>query len=403
MQLKRISLIGAALVAAPAAAFAQSTVQIYGTLNVDIESVEATGSATGAPGSNFQSRTRVTSNSSNLGFRGTEDLGQGLRAFYQIESQVNLDNGSQGGAFWASRNSAAGLIGGWGQVLLGQWDSPYKYSLVRLDPTGDTGIAAATGILGGTGGITAGQGGQNFSERASFHRRVANVIQYWSPNWAGFSARLAYGAGDTNVGSTANGVSEASGLRPALYSGTVTFESGPWYAAVAAERHKDFQALNTLLAAPQSSGHDDGYKAGLQYSFNSSWSLGAIVEQLKYHADDINGLGSLERKVTNWYVTGKYTVGPHSVALAYGQKGEEKLSGAGFSDLPDSKAKQITARYGYSLSKRTQLYAIATRISNDPNAFQTFGNTPITPTLIFRDPARGADPTGFGLGMIHTF
>ena len=99
MQLKRISLIGAALVAAPAAAFAQSTVQIYGTLNVDIESVEATGSATGALGSNFQSRTRVTSNSSNLGFRGTEDLGQGLRAFYQIESQVNLDNGSQGGAF----------------------------------------------------------------------------------------------------------------------------------------------------------------------------------------------------------------------------------------------------------------------------------------------------------------
>jgi len=399
MQMKRITLIGAALFAAPAAALAQTTVQIYGTLNADVESVKATGAA----GTNFASRTRVTSNSSNIGFRGTEELGQGLRAFAQIESAVNFDNGAQGGAFWASRNSGIGLIGSWGQILLGQWDSPYKFSTLRLDPTGDVGIAGYSGIIGGTGAITAGQGGQNFAERASFERRVANVVQYWSPTWRGLTARLAYGAGDTNIGSTSNGVSEASNLRPALYSGTVIFESGPWYATVAGERHKDFESLNTLLGAAQSSGKDDGLKAGLQYSFNSTWSLGGIVERLKYQADNINGLGSLERKVTNWYVVGKYTVGPHSVALSYGQKGEEKLSGAGFSDLPDSKARQIAARYGYSLSKRTQLYGIATRISNDANAFQTFGNSPITPTLVFRDPARGADPTGFGVGMIHTF
>jgi len=399
MQMKRITLIGAALFAAPAAALAQTTVQIYGTLNADVESVKATGAA----GTNFASRTRVTSNSSNIGFRGTEELGQGLRAFAQIESAVNFDNGAQGGAFWASRNSGIGLIGSWGQILLGQWDSPYKFSTLRLDPTGDVGIAGYSGIIGGTGAITAGQGGQNFAERASFERRVANVVQYWSPTWRGLTARLAYGAGDTNIGSTSNGVSEASNLRPALYSGTVIFESGPWYATVAGERHKDFESLNTLLGAAQSSGKDDGLKAGLQYSFNSTWSLGGIVERLKYQSDNINGLGSLERKVTNWYVVGKYTVGPHSVALSYGQKGEEKLSGAGFSDLPDSKARQIAARYGYSLSKRTQLYGIATRISNDANAFQTFGNSPITPTLVFRDPARGADPTGFGVGMIHTF
>jgi len=397
--MKRFTLICAALFAAPAAALAQTTVQIYGTLNADVESVKATGAA----GTNFASRTRVTSNSSNIGFRGTEELGQGLRAFAQSESAVNFDNGAQGGAFWASRNSGIGLIGSWGQILLGQWDSPYKFSTLRLDPTGDVGIAGYSGIIGGTGAITAGQGGQNFAERASFERRVANVVQYWSPTWRGLTARLAYGAGDTNIGSTSNGVSEASNLRPALYSGTVIFESGPWYATVAGERHKDFESLNTLLGAAQSSGKDDGLKAGLQYSFNSTWSLGGIVERLKYQSDNINGLGSLERKVTNWYVVGKYTVGPHSVALSYGQKGEEKLSGAGFSDLPDSKARQIAARYGYSLSKRTQLYGIATRISNDANAFQTFGNSPITPTLVFRDPARGADPTGFGVGMIHTF
>jgi predicted porin len=401
MKLKRIALATAAALAAPAAALAQSNVQIYGTLNADFESVKATGSATGV---NFPSRNRVTSNSSNFGFRGTEDLGQGLRAFFQIESFVGFDNGTTSG-FWASRNSGVGLMGsGWGQVFLGQWDSPYKYTTSRMDPTGNTGIAAYTGILGGTGSITAGQGGSTFAERASFDRRVQNVVQYWTPMWNGLSGRFAYGTGDVNVGSTATGVSEASMLRPALYSASVAYEIGPLYATAAYERHKDFQALNTLLGAAASPGKDDAWKAGLQYAFlGNAASIGGIVEQLKYKADDINGLGSLERKVLNWYVVGKYNVGPHAMALSYGHKGQEKLSGAGFSDLDDSSARQISARYGYSMSKRTQLYAIATKISNDSNAFQTFGNSPITPTLIFRDPARGADPTGFGGGIIHTF
>jgi len=150
MKLKRITLVVIGLAGAPAIAAAQSTVQIYGTFNIDAESVEATGAASGQ---NFARRSRVTSNSSNIGFRGNEDLGAGLKAFYQIESAVNFNDGTSSG-FWASRNSGVGLQGGWGQFLLGQWDSPYKYSTLRFDPTGDTGIGAYTGILGGTGSIT---------------------------------------------------------------------------------------------------------------------------------------------------------------------------------------------------------------------------------------------------------
>jgi len=383
----------------PAAALAQSTVQIYGTLNADVESVKAEGGS----GTNFSSRSRVTSNSSNIGFRGTEDLSQGLSAFFQVESQVNIDSGTSSG-FWASRNSGVGLRSDYGQVLLGQWDSPYKFSTLRIDPTGDTGIAAYTGILGGTGSITAGQGGSNFAERASFDRRVSNVVQYWTPGWKGLSGRFAYGAGDTNIGSTSTGVAENTGLKPSLFAGAAIYEAGPLYATLAHEQHKDFQSLNTLLGAAASSGKDQAWKAGAQYGFlDNTLTFGAIVERLQYKADDINGLGSLERKVTNWYAVGKYQLGAHAIALSYGQKGQEKLSGAGFSDLPDSRARQIAARYGYSLSKRTQLYAVATRISNDSNAFQTFGNSPITSTTLFRDPARGADPVGFGVGMIHAF
>ena len=292
MKLKRITLATLATLAAPAAALAQSNVQIYGTLNADFESVKATGSS----GTNFPSRNRVTSNSSNFGFRGTEDLGQGLRAFFQLESAVNFDNGTSSG-FWASRNSGVGLQSSWGQVFLGQWDSPYKYTTARIDPTGNT------GILGSTGSITAGQGGSTFAERASVDRRVQNVVQYWTPNWRGLTGRVAYGTGDTNVGSTATGVSEASNLRPALYAGSVAYEAGPLYATAAYERHKDFQPLNTLLGAAASSGKDDAWKGGIQYGFlNNTASIGGILEHLKYQADDINGLGALERKVTNWYL-----------------------------------------------------------------------------------------------------
>ena len=399
MKLKRITLVVMGLAGVPALAAAQSSVQIYGTLNADFESVEATGAASGQ---NFASRSRVTSNSSNIGFRGGEDLGSGLKAFFQIESAVNFDDGTTAG-FWASRNSGVGLQGGWGQLTLGQWDSPYRYSTLRFDPTGDTGIAAASGILGGTGVVTAGQGGSTFAQRASFDRRVGNVVQYWTPSWNGLSGRFAYGATDSALGSATTGVAEGLGLKPSLYSAMANYDAGSLYATLAYERHKDFQPLNTLLGAPASSGRDDAWKAGVSYKFADAFTLGGIFESLHYRADDINGLGALERKVNNWYVVGKYETGAHSIALSYGQKGEEKLSGAGFSDLSDSKAHQISARYSYSFSRRTQLYAIATRITNGSNAFQEFGNSPLTATSVFRDPSRGADPTGYGIGMIHSF
>jgi predicted porin len=393
------AVLAASLAALPGLAAAQQ-VQIYGTINVDMESVKATGAAT--PGQDFASRGRVTSNSSNIGFRGTEELGAGLKAFFQVESQVNVDEGTSSG-FWASRNSGVGLLGNWGQFILGQWDSPYKVATVRIDPTGDVGIAGYGGIIGSTGGTTAGQGGSNFAQRASFERRVSNVVQYWTPTWSGVSARFAYGATDSSLGSASTGVAESTGLKPQLFAANVAYENGPLYATLAYEQHDHFQSLNTLLGAPVSSGKDKGLKAGGAYRFAGGFSLGAVFEHLEYKADDINGLGELKRKVDNWYVSARYETGAHNFALAYGHKGEEKLSGAGFSDLSDSQAYQIMARYGYNFSKRTQLYALATRITNQSNAMQNFSNSPITPTTLFRDPARGADPTGFGLGMIHTF
>ena len=100
---------------------------------------------------------------------------------------------------------------------------------------------------------------------------------------------------------------------------------------------------------------------------------------------------------------GKVRAGTAFVGALLRPEGRGEALGRGLLGSAGQQARQVAARYGYTLSKRTQLYAIATRISNDANAFETFGNAPITSTMLFRDPARGADPTGFGVGMIHTF
>src|SRR4029077_8665248 len=138
----------ASAIAAPLSVQAQSSsVQIYGTINVDYEAVQAGGASPAAAlapgqlgaaptGVNVPWRDRVTSNSSNIGFRGVEDLGGGLKAIFQIESAIGFDNqatfgtntanGTATGGGFATRNTNVGLSGNWGTVFAGQWDTPYK-------------------------------------------------------------------------------------------------------------------------------------------------------------------------------------------------------------------------------------------------------------------------------------
>src|SRR5690348_13995185 len=115
MNKKLMALAVAGALGAPAAALAQE-VQIYGRANVGLDTYSATG-ATAGSGSDFKSRTRVFDQGSRLGFRGTEDLGGGLKAIWQIESGVNIDTGTNIGqaatanastGFFASRDSYAG-------------------------------------------------------------------------------------------------------------------------------------------------------------------------------------------------------------------------------------------------------------------------------------------------------
>jgi Gram-negative porin len=145
MKKNLVALVVSGAVCAPA--IAQTNVTIYGSFNVALERVRAEdatastaalNSMVGAPGltpAEFEWRNRVTSTNSNIGFRGTEDLGNGLKAIFQCESFANIDNGSPGpaGTILCNRNSNVGLSGGWGTVFYGIWDTPYKITTIKLD------------------------------------------------------------------------------------------------------------------------------------------------------------------------------------------------------------------------------------------------------------------------------
>ena len=200
-----LAVAGASLVPAAMAQTA-NPVTLYGRVTVTIESVEAKGGSSPLP-----RRTRVEDQSSFLGVRGTEDLGGGLKAFFQLETAFRPD---QNNTTFATRNSGVGLQGGWGSFLMGRWDMPYKVVAYAVDAFSDITIGGITGVG---------------HDRGNFDRREQNVIQYWSPNWGGFAFR---GAVTANEGKTAT-------LNPRVSGANVTYTRGPVYAVLAWEEHKD--------------------------------------------------------------------------------------------------------------------------------------------------------------------
>src|SRR6185437_11202562 len=160
MYKKLIALAVAGACVAPAAmAQTANPVTLYGRVYATFESVEAKGGA-----SPVVRRERVSDQSSLLGVRGKEDLGGGLKAFFQLETTFKPD---QNDTTFADRNSGVGLQGGWGSILMGRWDTPYKTTTIGVDPYGDL-------TLGGITAANSGSGARGV--QAQFDRRDQNVV-----------------------------------------------------------------------------------------------------------------------------------------------------------------------------------------------------------------------------------
>ncbi|HET7548089.1 MAG TPA: porin [Usitatibacter sp.] len=393
--------LAAATVAVPAAA-QQPGVQIYGTLNVDVESVAASGASPPAP--DVPRRVRVSSNSSNLGLRGAEKLGRELEAHFQVESAVNVDAGQTS---IASRNTGVGLRGPWGSFLLGQWDTPYKTLSGAVDPMYFTGIAYTGALIGtpgfGVGPTTIGapsvaDGKFSGPQNASFERRQGNSVQYWLPELAGFAGRIAYSVNESRTAAN----------DPRILSASLEYSRGAFYAAWAHEIHDDYFGLGALgplaraiPAAERASSRDRGDKVVLRVQWGGT-RIGLMGEELRYRTDRMDALaGELRgyrRRAAALTLTHKVGIaGTVRGLVGKAWKGScERVDGAAC-DASALGARQASIGYSYTFSARTDGYLFYTRVANDARATYQFANG------AGLGAAPGSTSTGIALGLRHTF
>src|SRR5437867_11473549 len=192
MNKKLVAVAVAGVLAAHLAAQAQNAnVTLYGRLNMDYELVNGKQVPDASGNQPNPTVNRVSSNSSRIGVRGTESLGGGLNAIFQIESNVSGDTGNSSGSGLASRETFVGLQGNWGKVTMGKFLVPLDdlHPIFGNAPTLTTSILS-TADLWAQGTQTAATG--NFDDRAG------NSIRYDSPVIAGFTGALQYATRDSS-------------------------------------------------------------------------------------------------------------------------------------------------------------------------------------------------------------
>ncbi len=286
----------AAAVAAPMAVMADATV--YGKVRVATQYMDRDGSNADAWGMEDQT--------SRLGIKGSEDLGGGLKAVYQMEFGSNVGDGvGKDGNFWSQRNSYVGLAGDWGTVLAGRHDTPYKISSGKLDMFGDTAADYDVGT------------GQVFSPNGVglFHSiRTDGAIAYISPNWSGFTL-----AGALVQTDTAGGFDDADDFASA-YSLAGMYSNGPWFASLAYE-NLDGESLG--VAGPLSD-NDSKWRVGLGILGMAGFSASFIYED----RSDANYIPGNDKQ--SWQLQAAYDFGNNRVKAMYGDQDDESLLDADF-------------------------------------------------------------------------
>jgi predicted porin len=331
--------IGAAVVAAPAA-FADATV--YGKIHTDVRMNDSSV----ANSDNYT----VNSNASRLGFKGSEDLGNGLKAIYQIEMQFNSDGGTaQVGTagFSAQRNTFVGLSGDWGTVVVGKHDTPAKIAFYATgnEVLGDSIIDLNSGVAG------------VFTEV-----RANNAIAYVSPSFSGFSMAAAVVPGEETV--AANGANAADGISD-------HYSVGLMYTGFGLKAGISYENLHEQVpAAGWGNGEDqEMLQIGASYTFNN-FSVGA-----QYESDD-NYQANTNRDYEAWALTAKAKFGNNAISAIY-TTSETEDPGV---TLSDTDGWGLAAEHNFS--KRTKVYVAYATEDED------VGNS---------------DQDSFSIGMIHDF
>lgn len=377
MQKKIIALAVAAL--ASSAAFAQTNVTVYGVADASFDVIDISNSPSAA--NDFGMFNRVSANSSYIGFKGVEDLGNGLKAVFQIESSVGLD--STGGTI-AARDSYAGLSTGFGTVVMGNLTGPTRALGAGLDVNaGATGIGANSGIIGKIGS-TATNCGKSTTCTSAFDTRWANTIAYISPNFAGVTAVAAYVADESKTREGQDNSAALDTSRTTGFDVGVKWEGAGFMAGVA---YNWFQVGN--IAGSEAA------NLRLGGSYKGAWGSVALMwEETEAERIAGNPAGTLltapNNKQQKWGVGATFNIGKAAIIGQYYQALESdnvKNDGAFLAEVGAV----------YNFSKRTSLKAVYAYLDNEANAKFDFGVNAAGMT------GSGSTAQGLQVGVRHNF
>lgn len=395
MQKKLLTVAVAGALSAPGLALAQ--VEVYGFVNMSVGRFAYSESATGAGGK--ISKWDVASHASNYGIRGRENVGGGQTMWFQIEQNAPLERSNNIAISPASRNSAVGLQGSWGNFFIGQWTTPWA----------DLDALWGVGTVGGWGPITSIIGRRETTGTAPnpncvnqdnpppsgataascdaieagggvghpFWKRISNAVFYQSPVMGGAQVKVAY---QTNEGKASTGTV----ADPHLWSFSAQWAGmgGRVRVGAAYDRHADFTTIGQT---------DTGFRVTGGWNFGVA-DVGLAYEIMKYKA----ATGEVEAKQMGIGVAVPIGTGAIRGSYAFAKDLSGPASG-------DNGAKTYNVGYEHRFSKRSSVgvgYAI---IKNDPGAVFTWTGAPPNQGGASNTPAAGSDPETFFLNMLHRF
>lgn len=327
-------------------AWAQGSVTVYGVM--DMAYVHESG---GINGASVSKMTGGVSTGSRLGFKGAEDLGGGLSAFFNLEMGLLSDTGglAQGGLGFG-RQSTVGLRGQFGTLALGRQYTPVALVQVETDPfvTGMAGDSANLISAGGAGG----------------NNRMDNTVRYSFNAQSGYTLDLVYGFGESPENAHFN----------RQFGGAVGYVSGPAYVKLG------YHNVQSGTGA-----------VGKLTFLGAKYDMGFATAHLNYVVNKGSAVFGLLNPDSRDLLLGlSVPYGPGKFLASYIRKDDRTAA--------NYDANQLAIGYVYDLSKRTSLYTAIARIHNNAQAgnkagFYRVGNST----------EQGSGSRAFNIGMRHAF
>ena len=348
------SFIVALAALAATASFAQSSVTIWGIVDAGVQSAKQNG----------VSKTQLTTSglsSSQLGFRGTEDLGGGMSASFWMEGTLVNDAGTPAGLQFG-RRSTLDLAGNFGAIRLGRDYTPTFWNHTVFDAFGTLGSGAGSNITlapSGSNAATAARTSNGVSYLYGFANNAGSAV-----GKGGVYAQVTHAFGE-QLSTAAAQTNQYQGAR-------VGYINGPMNVAVSTG--------NTVVSASAKDKHTN---------IAGSYDLG-VAKLMVLNSSFTNG--TTNAKVTANQISAQVPMGSGYIPVSYA---------TAKNSANDQKGSQFAIGYVHNLSKRTALYGTYSSITNKNGAGYTFlgGNGGYGAGLT----AGGANGTGMDIGVRHTF